>query len=251
MPGNAEDIHIRKITEHDFENVRALVRDSRMEIFPEGFKRAVMYSLKVQGLFFSASVLVSLVTYQNLFVVMVLHVFLLSLSRKLMYNEWKNILLAITPELDSWHIFHEMYLLKENCTFFVATVRSFEQGDREEIVGCVGLRNPDTFMGNIVGKHGLSDDTLEVKRTSIAPSHRGQGISKRLMAACEKKVLENCKLFQSDLVLDCGESQVAGVGLYRKLGYSLIQTDRFAFLHGLNSLEVYYFVKPFKLLVEN
>ncbi|MBP1765049.1 MAG: GCN5-related N-acetyltransferase [Firmicutes bacterium] len=63
-------------------------------------------------------------------------------------------------------------------------------------------------------------DTAEVKRVFIKKEYRGKGISEQLMRLLENRAIE--KGF-TKLVLESGEPLVEAMGLYRKIGYSIIE----------------------------
>jgi GNAT superfamily N-acetyltransferase len=91
-------------------------------------------------------------------------------------------------------------------------------------VGCVALRHltPHASQSEYI-PHALppqlsSDKTyVEVKRMFIAHSHRGQGLSKTLLAHAEKYAREELRV--DIIVLEVGLRQKAAVALYRSLGY--------------------------------
>ena len=79
--------------------------------------------------------------------------------------------------------------------------------DGAEAVGCTSFK---------VREPGLA----EVKRMFVRASHRGQGLSRRLMAELEKRaVAEGVRFF----VLETARNFAAAVGLYRAQGYTEIE----------------------------
>lgn len=60
----------------------------------------------------------------------------------------------------------------------------------------------------------------EVKRVFVRKEYRGQGISKRLMNCLEEQA--KCKGFHT-LILETGAVLVEATGLYRKIGYQIIE----------------------------
>ena len=78
--------------------------------------------------------------------------------------------------------------------------------DGEIPVGCAAFKKDD-------------DECAEVKRVFIKQEYRGKGISRELM-----KRLENAAKEQGFrcLILESGESLVAAMSLYRKIGYEVI-----------------------------
>jgi len=75
-----------------------------------------------------------------------------------------------------------------------------------EAVGCASFKDHD-------------GTAAEVKRVFVRPEYRGRGISKELMARIEQRVL--ARGFQTILV-ETSRSFAAAVGLYRALGYQVI-----------------------------
>jgi GNAT superfamily N-acetyltransferase len=76
-------------------------------------------------------------------------------------------------------------------------------------VGCAGWRS-----------HGDSGDTAELKRLYVAPTARGHGIARALLAAIERSAREYGR---SRLILECGDRQPEAIGLYQGSGYELIE----------------------------
>ena len=65
----------------------------------------------------------------------------------------------------------------------------------------------------------LDDETAELKRISVAPPLRGQGLGRRLLAALEA---EARSMGVRRLVLETGIRQDAALGLYRATGFQAI-----------------------------
>lgn len=73
-------------------------------------------------------------------------------------------------------------------------------------VGCGGLRP-------------LDDTSAEIKRMYVRPSHRGRGLSRRILTELESTALG---LGWSRLMLETGPAQIAAMGLYQATGYRRI-----------------------------
>jgi putative acetyltransferase len=74
-------------------------------------------------------------------------------------------------------------------------------------VGCAGFRY-------------YEEGTAEVKRVFIRAEYRGRGISKKLMELLETKAKEKgC----GRLILETGAFLTESMGLYRKIGYTVIE----------------------------
>jgi GNAT superfamily N-acetyltransferase len=91
-------------------------------------------------------------------------------------------------------------------------------------VGCVALRlltphasQPDYVPHDLPPQLSSDKTYVEVKRMFIAHSHRGQGLSKTLLAHAEKYAQEELKV--DKVVLEVGLRQKAAVALYKSLGY--------------------------------
>jgi GNAT superfamily N-acetyltransferase len=72
-----------------------------------------------------------------------------------------------------------------------------------DIVACGGIRR-------------LSEDIAEIKRMYVAPTARGRGIARALLARLEN---EACALGCRVARLDTGRDMVAALTLYREVGY--------------------------------
>ena len=101
--------------------------------------------------------------------------------------------------------------------------------DGTTVVGCVAVEPPagkDPKAPWIIGKQGgQSDDDggakeAELRRMSVAPSHRGRGVAKALirtlMAFCREK---DC----SRVVLSTSSNQMAAIKMYPKLGFRQVK----------------------------
>ena len=62
-------------------------------------------------------------------------------------------------------------------------------------------------------------DTVEIKRMYVAEEARGQGLSKKVLAALEEWASE---IGYKSTVLETGKRQVAAIGLYESAGYNII-----------------------------
>lgn len=93
---------------------------------------------------------------------------------------------------------------------------------------------PETVRGAVVGRaddgavasgilihpvESFADNTAELSRMFVAPSHRRQGIAKQLLRELEAIAVE-LKLEQ--LVLETGIKQPEAIGLYSSEGYRII-----------------------------
>lgn len=73
-----------------------------------------------------------------------------------------------------------------------------------------------------VGSAGFKkydNECAEVKRVFIKREYRGKGISKKLMELLEERARNKGYKY---LILESGESLVAAMSLYRKIGYKII-----------------------------
>jgi GNAT superfamily N-acetyltransferase len=77
-----------------------------------------------------------------------------------------------------------------------------------EPVGCGGWRS-----------HGDSDEVAELKRMYTAPSARGRGVGRAVLAAVERSARDNGR---KRLILECGDRQPEAIGLYEACGYERI-----------------------------
>ena len=68
-------------------------------------------------------------------------------------------------------------------------------------------------------KH-YSEKTAEVKRVFVKNSYRGQGLSKKLMAALEQRAGQKG---YTSLILETGAILTAAMGLYTGIGYQIIE----------------------------
>lgn len=107
---------------------------------------------------------------------------------------------------------------KTGFLFFVAF-------DSDIPVGCVALRllSPSPALPGLAfpaRPEGLSPNLAyaEVKRMYVAPSHRGLGLAKHIIAHLEKYAFHHLKIDR--LVLEVGLRQKAAVRLYRSTGFS-------------------------------
>lgn len=79
--------------------------------------------------------------------------------------------------------------------------------DDDVPIGCVSFKRYD-------------DDTAEVKRVFVRNEYRGKGISKQLM----KMLIERAKdKGYKRMVLETGELLVASMGLYKSIGFYIIE----------------------------
>jgi putative acetyltransferase len=120
-------------------------------------------------------------------------------------------------------------------------------GEYAGVPGSGGLPRPQLFdspagaflIGSVAGRPvacgGISrfdDETAELRRMYVAPSARGQGLSRQLLAAIEDAARS---LGYSHLRLETGNRQTAAITLYRSAGYEPI--DRYGpFLDDERSL---------------
>jgi putative acetyltransferase len=88
--------------------------------------------------------------------------------------------------------------------------RLFLAFDRNEAVGCVAIRK-------------LEDGICEMKRLYVRPSHRGQGVGRRL---AETAIEEARNMGYEKMRLDSLASMKEAVRLYRSLGFRQIPAYR-------------------------
>lgn len=79
--------------------------------------------------------------------------------------------------------------------------------------GCAGWRS-----------HGDGGETAELKRMYTAPSARGRGVARAVLAAVERSAREHGR---KRLILECGDQQPEAIALYQACGY--VQIDNFGF----------------------
>lgn len=99
---------------------------------------------------------------------------------------------------------------------------NFFELDRDEVSAHTGAFVVARIDGAPVGcgaVRRLDDATAEVKRMYVAPSARGRGLSKRILAALEAHAR---RLGASRLVLETGELQHEAVALFERAGFSRI-----------------------------
>lgn len=101
------------------------------------------------------------------------------------------------------HILDVSALLAPEVDFLVAA-----QG--QQIVGCGAVRRQPGELATGGEPYG------EIKRMMTAPSHRGQGVAERLMAALEDGLRTHGL---SLALLETGRDQRAAVRLYERCGY--------------------------------
>jgi GNAT superfamily N-acetyltransferase len=89
----------------------------------------------------------------------------------------------------------------------------FVAADGGRLVGCAGWR-----------AHG---EDAELKRMYTAPSARGRGVARRLLAAVEDAARARGRL---RMILETGDRQPEAIGLYAASGYERI--DDFGFYRG-------------------
>ncbi|WP_240643793.1 GNAT family N-acetyltransferase [Antribacter gilvus] len=87
-----------------------------------------------------------------------------------------------------------------------------------EAAACGSVRDMSGLPDGRGGVHPSA--TGEVKRMYVAPSFRGRGLSRRVLAAVETAAVE---AGLRDLVLECGTLQVEAIGLYLSMGYLPIE----------------------------
>ena len=66
----------------------------------------------------------------------------------------------------------------------------------------------------------LTDSEVELKRMYVAGSHRGRGVSRRILEFLEEKAR---RLGYSRLLLETGDEQHAALSLYQSAGYQRIE----------------------------
>ncbi|MGN9808426.1 GNAT family N-acetyltransferase [Micromonospora sp. BQ11] len=77
-----------------------------------------------------------------------------------------------------------------------------------EPVGCGGWRS-----------HGDTGDTAELKRMYVAPTARGRGVARAVLAAVERFARDHGR---KRIVLECGDRQPEAIALYTSSGYEQI-----------------------------
>jgi GNAT superfamily N-acetyltransferase len=77
-----------------------------------------------------------------------------------------------------------------------------------EPVGCGGWRS-----------HGDEGDTAELKRMYTAPTARGRGVARAVLAAVERSAREHGR---KRIVLECGDKQPEAIAMYTAAGYERI-----------------------------
>lgn len=88
----------------------------------------------------------------------------------------------------------------------------------DDIHDVIVAYDEDTPVGS-AGFKKYDDDCAEVKRVFIKREYRGKGISKKLMELLEERARNKGYKY---LILESGESLVAAMSLYRKIGYKII-----------------------------
>ncbi|MGI5213627.1 GNAT family N-acetyltransferase [Plantactinospora sp. CA-290183] len=78
-----------------------------------------------------------------------------------------------------------------------------------EPVGCAGWRS-----------HGESGRVAELKRMYVAPTARGRGVARKMLAAIERSAREHGR---ARLILECGDRQPEAIALYQASGYQRIE----------------------------
>lgn len=107
---------------------------------------------------------------------------------------------------------------------------------QQRVVGTVGLE-PPSENSDPESPWSAADGDVELRRMSVASTHRGQGLSKRLFLA----LLEHAKSNQfSRIVLSTSEMQGAACKLYPKLGFQTVKTSPLPSVN-LPLIKVYYF----------
>jgi putative acetyltransferase len=107
---------------------------------------------------------------------------------------------------------------------YMATLYPAESNHMEDVEA---LRKPNVFFigasidGDIAGCGAVKtmrDDGVygEIKRVFVAPAHRGRGISRAIMEALERHLVEQGVPLAR---LEMGALQPEALGLYRRLGY--------------------------------
>jgi putative acetyltransferase len=74
------------------------------------------------------------------------------------------------------------------------------------------------------------DDTVEVKRMFVRPQYRGKGISKIILKELERWASE---MRYQKIVLETGMEQPEAIGLYKRLGYRVI--DNFGHYQNMST----------------
>ncbi|WBB70473.1 GNAT family N-acetyltransferase [Micromonospora sp. WMMD812] len=77
-----------------------------------------------------------------------------------------------------------------------------------EPVGCGGWRS-----------HGETGETAELKRMYTAPTARGRGVARAVLAAVERSAREHGR---KRMILECGDRQPEAIGMYTASGYERI-----------------------------
>lgn len=118
----------------------------------------------------------------------------------------------------------------ESGAVYLRDMARMPPADRERFAAILAVDPADVVVtllaidedGTPIGHAGLKRlggdlaDALEVKKVFVDPTRRGQGISRRLMAALEPIARE---FGASRLVLQTGNRQTAAVALYEAIGY--------------------------------
>lgn len=119
------------------------------------------------------------------------------------FNELCALLDASLDQL-AGHIIDRSKLIQYNTTEKISDVILVYDGGVP--VACGGIRL-------------YEEGVAEIKRVFVRETHRGQGISKQLMALLEKRAAE--KGYRA-LILETGAPLTAAIGLYTSLGYHII-----------------------------
>jgi len=128
--------------------------------------------------------------------------------------------------------FLDWFVQDDNIQFWVA--EDISCYEKPKIVGTVGLKPPDVIQKAYMKKMAMKNG-VELKRMSVAKTHRRLGISKMLMDT----VFKNAKLLVHDddqpmnIFLSTSEFQTPAIKLYEKYGFTCFTKHYFQVFPGV------------------
>ncbi|XP_076806598.1 N-acetylaspartate synthetase-like [Clavelina lepadiformis] len=222
-------IRFPSIREADFKEIEILIREGMLDQHRGVHKYAVLKSAKVQLAIVIPTLFISSFFQHRLFIAIVLYLGCHIAAYLHVRTLWEKVIKEEMAEFETWQRFNRLYCRRPSDKFWVAV---------------------DTTTSTIVGTIGVTlaenSSFFEVKRMSIAKTHRRRGLAQKLL----EQVLHHCQKVKREeanvekIILITEYSQLPAIKLYQRNGFKFTRIFTFSMMAGLTKAKLRQFVKP-------